>query len=114
MEKTTIANEKTNRFFVRLRRIPGEHWYLATDNERNVTAHDRVRIPEDIKTQDFLIDQISFFSKQIWYHFTCGDLVGWLPKRNIRKTFRRLDVTPIKQKKRKLILIINVRQLRCY
>ncbi|WP_243674211.1 hypothetical protein [Lentilactobacillus kisonensis] len=90
--------KKTNRFFVRLRRIPGEHWYLATDNERNVTAHDRVRIPEDIKTQDFLIDQISFFSKQIWYHFTCGDLVGWLPKRNIRKTFRRLDVTPIKQK----------------
>lgn len=98
MEKTTIANEKTNRFFVRLRRIPGEHWYLATNDERNVTGDDRVKMPDNLKTRDFLIDQISFFNKQIWYHFTRDDLVGWLPKRNIRKTFRRLDVEPIKQK----------------
>ncbi|MBU9788356.1 hypothetical protein KOM07_02090 [Lentilactobacillus sp. G22-6] len=97
MEKTTIANEKTNRFFVRLRRIPGEHWYLATNTEKNVMLDDRVKVPDDIKAQDFLIDQISFFNKQIWYHFTRDDLVGWLPKRNIRKTFRRLAVQPVKQ-----------------
>lgn len=97
MEKTTIANERTKRFFVRLRRIPGEHWYLATDSEKNVDSSDRTKIPDDLKTQDFLIDQISFFNKQIWYHFSCEGLSGWLPKRNIRKTFRRLDVEPIKQ-----------------
>lgn len=97
MEKTTIANEKTNRFFVRLRRIPGEHWYLATEGPKITTTSSKVKIPDEIKTQDFLIDQISFFNKQIWYHFTYGDLSGWLPKRNIRKTFRRLDVPAIKQ-----------------
>lgn len=97
MEKTTIANEKTNRFFVRLRRIPGEHWYIASENGKITNSSQKIKIPEDIKTQDFLIDQISFFNKQIWYHFTRDDIAGWLPKRNIRKTFRRLDVPPKKQ-----------------
>lgn len=97
MEKTTIANEKTSRFFVRLRRIPGEHWYLANGNEKNVNPKNKIKVPDSIKAQDFLIDEISFFNKLVWYHFTCGDLEGWLPKRNIRKTFRRLDVAPIKQ-----------------
>ncbi|MFD1126278.1 papain-like cysteine protease family protein [Lentilactobacillus raoultii] len=97
MEKTTIANEKTNRFFVRLRRIPGEHWYLAAEGPKITAASRKVKVPDEIRTQDFLIDQISFFNKQIWYHFTYGDLSGWLPKRNIRKTFRRLDVPAIKQ-----------------
>ncbi|GAF35945.1 papain-like cysteine protease family protein [Lentilactobacillus farraginis] len=97
MEKTTIANEKTNRFFVRLRRIPGEHWYLATEGPKITTSSRRVKVPDEIRTQDFLIDQISFFNKQIWYHFTHDDLSGWLPKRNIRKTFRRLDVPVVKQ-----------------
>jgi uncharacterized protein YvpB len=97
LKKTTIASEKTSRFFVRLRRIPGEHWYLATDAETKVTSKDKTRIPDDIKAQDFLIDEIRFFNKLVWYHFTFGDLSGWLPKRNIRKTFRRLDVAPLKQ-----------------
>lgn len=97
LEKTTIANEKTSRFFVRLRRIPGEHWYLANGNEKHVNPKNKIKVPDSIKAQDFLIDEISFFNKLVWYHFTCGDLEGWLPKRNIRKTFRRLDVEPIKQ-----------------
>ncbi len=97
MEKTTIATEKTNRFFVRLRRIPGEHWYLADEGEKHADINHRIKMPDEIKTQDFLIDQISFFNKQIWYHFTCADLIGWLPKRNIRKTFRRLDIPTVKQ-----------------
>lgn len=70
---------------------------MADGSEKNVNPKSKLKVPDSIKAQDFLIDEISFFNKLVWYHFTCGDLQGWLPKRNIRKTFRRLDVDPIKQ-----------------
>ncbi len=97
MEKTTIANEKTNPFFVRLRRIPGEHWYLDELDSNHMNIESRIKVPETILATDFLVDQIVFFHKLVWYHFVNGELTGWLPRRNIRKNFLRINVTAIKQ-----------------
>lgn len=93
MKKTTVADENTQLFFVRLRKIPGEHWYLAEKNN----YQSKTKIPRNLLTQDFNINQISFFNNHVWYHFDNGGINGWLVKNNIRRTFRRLAVKPIKQ-----------------
>lgn len=97
MVRVTVASESINNFFVRLRRTPGEYWYLPNDFDIQMNIKKRQRIPDDLKKQDFLIDQIKFVNKQVFYHFMSGSLSGWLPKKLIKSTFRRIDLEPIKQ-----------------
>ena len=93
MKKTTVADEHTKPFYVRLRKIPGDHWYLPEKgNSKN-----KAKMPKSYLTHDFNINQISFFDNQVWYYFEDENNSGWLAKRNISKSFRRLDVKPMKQ-----------------
>ena len=94
MKKTTVADEHTKDFFVRLRKIPGDHWYLPEKgNKKN-----KAKMPISYLTRDFSVNQISFFDNQVWYYFEGENTSGWLAKRNISKAFRRLAVEPVKQK----------------
>lgn len=93
MKKTTVADEHTKPFYVRLRKIPGDHWYLPEKgNSKN-----KEKMPKSYLTHDFNINQISFFDNQVWYYFENENNSGWLAKRNISKSFRRLDVKSMKQ-----------------
>ncbi|WP_252893503.1 hypothetical protein [Lentilactobacillus senioris] len=94
MKKTTVADEHTKPFFVRLRKIPGDHWYLP---EKGNTKN-KQKMPKSYLTHDFSINQISFFNNQVWYYFEGENTSGWLAKRNISKAFRRLAVKPLKQR----------------
>ncbi|WP_283679915.1 C39 family peptidase [Lentilactobacillus sp. Marseille-Q4993] len=97
MKKTSIASETPHPFYIRLGSIPGEQWYLQDIEDADDTLLKRIKLPETIWNQDLLVDKINFFNKQAWYHFKYDNFEGWLPKKNVKKTFRRLAIPPLKQ-----------------
>ncbi|UDM31780.1 C39 family peptidase [Lentilactobacillus laojiaonis] len=97
MKSKTIVNEETREFYVRLRRMARDYWYLSEENGTEINQLVKVDLPNTLKNKEILINKISIFNHQIWYHFNYGSISGWLLKKHLKNNFRRLTIEPIKQ-----------------
>lgn len=97
MRKISIANERPNPFYVRLKAVAGEYWYIEDLDDAANRGSRKVYFPDNVVGQDFLVDEISFFNKQAWYKFNVANISGWILKRNVKENYRRLAIEPLKQ-----------------
>ncbi|WP_268913293.1 papain-like cysteine protease family protein [Lentilactobacillus sp. SPB1-3] len=97
MRKISIANERPNPFYVRLKPVAGDNWYIRDLDDATDKSNRKVSFPDSVAGQDLLIDELSFFNKQAWYKFTIDDISGWILKRSVKANYRRLAIKPIQQ-----------------
>ncbi|GAY73833.1 papain-like cysteine protease family protein [Lentilactobacillus kosonis] len=97
MRKISIANERPNPFYVRLKPVAGDYWYIKDLDDATDKSNRKVSFPDNLIGQDLLIDEISFFNKRAWYKFTIDNISGWILKRSVKANYRRLAIAPLIQ-----------------
>ncbi|UQS85130.1 C39 family peptidase [Apilactobacillus apisilvae] len=89
MKSNTIASERINPFYVRLKHLKIEKWYV---NEMQDTKSNRCSFSKENNYTKLEIDKIGFYKKQLWYHFCSSVEEGWVAHKFVRKNYRLLKL----------------------
>lgn len=89
MKANAIASERINPFYVRLKHLKMEKWYV---NEMQEAKSKRCPFSKENNYNKLEIDKIGFYKKQLWFHF-CGVVnEGWVSHKFVRKNYRLLKL----------------------
>lgn len=88
----TIASERTNLFYLKLKHPYLKIWYF---NRLTPLSQNKRIINRKDLNKKFEIDQVAFFKKHIWCHFINFRNSGWILFRFFRKNYCQLAIPRI-------------------